>query len=552
AKGLPVAGLDRFTLTDEIAVRDMMALFSVLLLPEDDLSLAALLKSPVFELDDAALEVLAAPRKATLFQALRHAAETDPALAAILADLDFWRARADFDRPYELAMRVLASGGRRGRFRQRLGSEVDDVLDAFLAFLLEIESEGAETLQAALARLEAGTGESKRDLDVAGDSVRIVTVHSAKGLEARVVFLCETMGKASKVNAASMLFPQASGEAAMPPFLIAGADAASKAVKDTMAFMVARDEEEYRRLLYVAMTRAEEQLIVTGHYNTQKPGPGHWYGLVRDALEADGRLEAREGFDEPVLVFDRDGTPPPGGKTGSEPHAAAPTLPVPAIIRSALGPAPAAPPVPLRLAASGTESEEGEAKGGRAALEALQTPERALALKRGTLAHHLFQHLPAIAPVERRARALAFLAREGLAADAASALQAEVEAVMAAPEAALLFSGAARAEVAVAGTLLARDGTQRPVLGRIDRLVIEPDRVVIADFKTASSPPAPDALPVSILRQMALYRALLKPRFTDRTIEAAILWTAGPRLDWIAPQTLDVALEQLLHTNCGE
>ena len=123
---------------------------------------------------------------------------------------------------------------------------------------------------------------------------------------------------------------------------------------------------------------------------------------------------------------------------------------------------------------------------------------------------------------------------------------------MAAPEAALLFSGAARAEVAVAGTLLARDGTQRPVLGRIDRLVIEPGRVVIADFKTASSPPAPDALPVSILRQMALYRALLKPRFTDRTIEAAILWTAGPRLDWIAPKTLDVALEQLLHTNCGE
>jgi len=93
-----------------------------------------------------------------------------------------------------------------------------------------------------------------------------------------------------------------------------------------------------------------------------------------------------------------------------------------------------------------------------------------------------------------------------------------------------VFGPGGRAEVAVAGT-----ARQLPaglaISGRLDRLVVLDDRVLVADFKSNRPSPAriEDADP-AYLRQMAMYWAVLSDVFEGRTVEAALVWTDGPKL----------------------
>ena len=528
ARQVPVAGADRMVLNEQIAVMDLLALGAFLLLPEDDLTLATLLKSPLVGFDEDMLFSLSHAREEqSLWQTLAARRRENEAFARahdLLRDL---LARVDFERPYELFAGVLARGGRERLFA-RLGPDAADPIDEFLALALNYERNHAPTMQGFLHWMAAGQAEVKRDLDQTGGAVRVMTVHGAKGLEAPIVFLPDTTRLPSKLP--TILWDEDEGG----PYFVwlpraDDADAGTLALRERVR---ARRDEEYRRLLYVAMTRAEERLYVCG-WNT--PVEGSWYDLVRPALESvappvdDPLLAALATEEMPVLrlsAAQRGAVEPPDAD--AEP----PATPAPAWL---LDPAPPEPTPPRPLA----PSDPGEDPPVRTPAGIGADADRFV---RGNLLHRLLQWLPALPEPGRRAAAERYLARPGLGLEqeARSGLVTEVMAVLEAPEFAHLFGPDSLAEVSITGTAAAEDGTIFVISGQIDRLVVSADRIAIVDYKSNRPPPeTADAVAPVYLRQMAAYRHVVGESWPDRTVEAHLLWTDAPRLMTLPDKLLD-------------
>ena len=161
------------------------------------------------------------------------------------------------------------------------------------------------------------------------------------------------------------------------------------------------------------------------------------------------------------------------------------------------------------------------------------TPGDAARFRRGLAIHKLLQFLPGIAPDQRAAK-VARLFPE-LDANLRDAMLMEVSAVIDGPACARLFGPGSRAEVPIVGRIGVRG-----VTGRIDRLLVEPGRVTIVDFKSGRVPASgPDDVPAAYLAQMAAYRAVLRQIYADRDIDLMIVWTDGPAVVSIKSALLD-------------
>ena len=576
--GVAVAGADRLTLSEHIAVQDLVALGRFVLLAEDDLSLAALLKSPLFGLDDDDLFALAHDRgERTLWQALRERAGGRNTWKGALATLEDWRARADFVPPYEFYARILGADGGRRRMRERLGQEVDDVLDEFLNLALDYERTGVPGLEGFLAWLTAAPTEIKREMEGAGGAVRIMTVHGAKGLEAPIVFLVDSGGKpAHHGHDPDVLAYPLSDDPVAAPALVWKPPASDQTAWHAQAIAGVREaaEEEYLRLLYVAMTRARDRLVVCGFAGSRGPAEGCWHSLVEQALSPDakeirdeaGEVVARCWHKEPPESGDsgRDARgagqagekagDKSGDKSGDEPEEmpedegreAPQATALPDWTKRA---ADAFQP-PRRLAPSRAADllpESIEEPQPRHALEAALDPGH-WGLVRGQVVHRLLQSLPDIDEGERRERAENLL-EAVLAdrfADRRQALLREVFAVLDDPACAAVFSAESRAEVPIVGTLANREGDTFVVSGQIDRLVADRDEVLIIDYKTNADPPATlAAVPADYVAQLAVYRLLVSTLYPGRQVRAVLLWTEAPRLMEIPGAMLDDAVSGL-------
>ncbi len=528
--GVAVAGADRMVLTEQLAVMDLMALGQVLLLPDDDLTLATVLKSPLLGLTEEQLFTLAWNRPASLWEALRdRAGEPEYAFAhGLLSEL---MALADRVPPHDLYAHLLARGGK-ARLLARLGPEAEDPIDEFMSLTLAHERLHPPSLQAFLHWLEQGGVEIKRDLEAGNDAVRIMTVHGSKGLQAPIVFLPDTLQAPVKPPRFLWLGEEGDELPVWPP-RTEDQDSLCQAARDAAA--QARDDE-YRRLLYVAMTRAEDRLYICG-WNTRRAAPGHcWYDLIRAALgatadpEPDGFLaEAGQGVVEPWVLRWRqaqEGVPP---QSETAPAAAAPP-PLPAWARLA---APQEPSPPRPLTPSRPDDEE----------PAVRSPfgaDNGARFQRGRLVHRLLQTLPEVPPEERPAAAARFLARPvwSLSVARQAEIAREVHAVLTDPAWGALFGPGSRAEVPVVGMV-----GERILSGQVDRLVVTPEAVLIVDFKTNRPPPrrAAEVAPVYV-RQMAAYRAALACIYPGRAIRCALLWTDGPTLMPLDAALLDDSL----------
>jgi ATP-dependent helicase/nuclease subunit A len=532
--GVPVAGADRLVLTEHIAVIDLMALADALLLPDDDLALAVALKSPLFGFDDELLFDLAWKRGGSLRAALAARA-AEPAFAAAAALFERCAAAARRT-PFSFFAWLLGPERGRAKILARLGHEAADALDEFLQLALDYERRETPSLQGFLAWLRAAPTMIKRDMEITRDEVRVMTVHGAKGLEAPVVILADTTTPPTGPRPPRLLAVPMTGA---PGLVWAGSqktDAAPVAAARTQALREA--EHEHRRLLYVAMTRAADRLIVCGYEGKNGRRDGCWYDLVVQGLAGkEGLTEApaAEG-EEPVRVY---------RKTHAEPAVAPAEPPAPERRVEApdwlIRPAPAE---PARVALAPSRAR-GEAPGPapRGARE-----DRAAALARGRLVHRLMQSLPDIAPAHREAAAQNFLARN--AKDIAEAererLIAETLGVLADPRFATLFAEGSRAEVPIVGRLRRDDGVPLMVSGQVDRLAVTAEAVLIADYKT--NRPAPRALveaPQEYVTQLALYRAVLAGLYGGRPVRAALVWTDGPDLMEIPAAALDAALDRV-------
>ncbi len=519
--GIPVAGADRMKLEDQIEIKDLLALGDVMLLPEDDLQLAAALKSPLFGIDEESLFQLAYDRgQRSLHSRLMAHAGAATALGQVADRLQHFRNLADKLSVFAFYSAVLTET--RQDFRRRLGAAVDETLDHFLGLAQSFGAGGGVSLTAFLAELRGSGGEVRRDMDgAAANEVRVMTIHGAKGLEAPVVILPDMLepgGIADQlVRDPQTGFVYWSPGAARPDFVAAARDVARE-----------RGREEENRLLYVALTRARDGIIIGG-----------WQAPRRRRIEGSyyEHLLAQIGSMPGVTDIEGGGLRVETAGTIELATAGLPTPPrqearheIPDwLFHSA--PAEPRPPRPLRPSVPDGAATATNAPGTR-----FSTATTALA--RGRLAHRMFEILPQMAAERHDAVINAMIAAQReLPTEVALALSGEVRRVLALPELAALFGPDALAEISVSG-VVAGFG----VAGQIDRLYVDTERVVIGDFKTG---PRPTTMPVSYVRQMALYAALLAQIYPQREIVTWLIWTEAAAVEVIGSAARDAALATL-------
>jgi ATP-dependent helicase/nuclease subunit A len=532
---IPVAGVDRMVLTEQIVVMDMMALGRFLLLPDDDLTLATVLKSPLLGLTEEELFTLAYGRgDKSLWDVLKNYAGANSRFGAAYAWLADLMAKTDFLTPAELFAHVLVTGDGRRKLLERLGEEADDPLDEFLRLTLAYQETHPPSLEGLLFWLEHGQTSIKRDLDQTGaDAVRIVTVHGAKGLQAPIIFLPDTTQPPTMRErllwtadeTPLMLWSPKSDDM----------DGLCQTLRD--AADDSRDEE-YRRLLYVAMTRAEDRLYICG-WQTRRPANPEktWYGMIAAALTeratvvTDHALAAEKDFPEGgVWRIEGDQLVPP------DKIAAAPVvseiMPLQGWART---PAPPEESPPRPLAPSQAVRIDPPA------LSPLG--EGVLRFQRGLIIHRLLQSLPEIPVTRRREAARAFVARPSwrLAREVQDALIEETMAVLEAPDFVPLFAPGSRAEVPITGLVHGH-----AISGQVDRLAVTMDAVWIVDYKTNRPPPRRSKdVDMAYVFQMALYRAALAAAYPRHQIRAILLWTDGPFTLELTAKQMDQALAQI-------
>ncbi|WP_284165161.1 double-strand break repair helicase AddA [Frigidibacter sp. SD6-1] len=503
AAGLEVAGADRLTLGDQLAVKDILALLSFLALPEDDLSLAAALRSPLFGWSEDELFRLAQPRAKGVFlwQMLRGAeGAKSEAARTLIADL---RDQADFLRPYELIERLLTRHDGRRRLLARLGVEAEDAIDALLAEALTYEQASVPSLTGFLVWMQSGDVEVKRRHDGTARAIRVMTVHGAKGLEAPLVILPDTAKWSSRERGSVMASREGAfwrmADDAKPPLLTALAEARREA-----------EREEWMRLLYVAMTRAESWLIVCAAGDVGK-GDESWYRLVEAGMEHAGAASLpAEGELWPFgrgKRFEWGRWPDPLGAARRLAQAAV------ALPDWATGPAPTEPEPERALSPSALPGPK--ALPGEAGLD------QEAAKRVGTALHLLLEYLPGTAEADREGIARRLLGPHSAETDTVFR---RATALLADPALASLFGPGSLAEVELAARVPAPGG--RLVAGTVDRLIVKPDRVLAVDFKSNRMVPAhAEDIPPGILSQLGAYAAMLGAIYPDRRVEVAILWT---------------------------
>ncbi len=484
AKGLPIAGADRLRLGGELAVKDLAALLSFLCSDMDDLSLAAVLRSPLCGWTEGQLYDLAQPRAGYLWEALRGVKDAYPATHAMLTDL---RDQADFLRPYDLIERILTRHDGRRKLLARLGDEAQDGIDALLSQALAYEGSDVPSLTGFLEWLVTDDIEVKRQAEGAGDKIRVMTVHGAKGLEAPIVILPDTADHAPPDNDSFM--PMADG----PALWKTNKDDSPAAITHEVERRAARRKAESHRLLYVAMTRAQSWLVVAAAGQVKKVDC--WYNLIAAGMDNAGASATDEGG----MVL-----------TGTTPWPANAVAVAPRVDHVALEPWARlpAPPVPLAMALLSPS-----ALGGAKALPGEDGQDTEHALVQGTLLHALLETLPLHAVTAWPAIAMALGASPEMLAEATRIIQS--------PTLAHLFGPRSLAEAAVTARINGRD-----MLGSIDRLVIGADYVLAVDFKSNRVvPETPLQVPGGILGQLGAYAAALRQIYPGKRVETAVLWT---------------------------
>jgi ATP-dependent helicase/nuclease subunit A len=531
--GIAVSGIDRLRLLEDIAVMDLIAFADFLLMPEDDLNLAALLKSPLFDIKEEDVLRLCADRGSASVWSRLNAMASDTLFYREAADkLGHYLARADFHAPFALFADLLSAGGGRKRIHARLGPEADEAIDEFLNLALAYAQTDTPSLQGFLHWIRSTAAIVKRELGNADvDQVRIMTVHGAKGLQAPIVFLAD---KPNFDNRSSGLFWIEGAGTALPlwsPRKAADVPLTKKA-RDTAK---RKRQEESNRLLYVALTRAEDRLYVCGRLGVKTAPPG-WHEQVAAAFATmPGALatkladwpppkgvEIDDGWIGDHFHYAEPQTAEPE-RAQERPSLAAEDVTPPGWARSPVAeePDPPRPLIPSRP--SGPEP----------AVISPIAADQGYRFKRGLLVHRLLELLPAVPPDDRAAAAARYLHRpvHGLDAAEADDIRDEVLRILADPALAPLFGPQSLAEVPVVATLRGPDGRTEVLTGQIDRLLVRERDCIILDYK--SNRPAPmqvSQVAPAYLRQLAAYRAAIAAVYPGKSIACKILWTAGPSL----------------------
>ncbi len=529
ARDIPVAGEDRMILTQQLAVRDLMALARFALLPDDDLTLATVLRSPIVGLSEEALFELAHDRGGRRLWSQLYARREEDAFAEAFAILDDLQQQADFLRPFEFLERALNKHGARARFLGRLGVQSEDPIDELLSQALAFESIETPTLQAFVERIDASDFQVKREMEQGRNEVRVMTAHGAKGLEANIVFLPDTVALPPRNRSSLFVIDTEGGDAPIwsrrkdeDPAQIAG-------LRETRRLL---EMQEYRRLLYVGMTRAQDWLVVCGYRGSRDAPDESWLRVVEagfgdgapcetpltgdDEMPVEGLMietggEARE---KPDPLISEDWSPQAFDAALMKPVKSEAAAVVPfAPSRLAEDDPTDPPPLP-------SEDEDNAPVWSSA--------------ERGNLMHGLLERLASVQPEKRRDVGV-----QGLTSNGDLASLETVLSILNAPEFSWMFGDGSMAEVPIAGPVSALGGQR--VSGKIDRLVVRGNQVDIIDFKSGSPH---EQIPEAYLRQLAVYRAVMREIYPDATVSAHLLWIDVRRSQTPEIEELERALDR--------
>lgn len=487
-RNIPVAGADRLVLTDHIAVMDLLALGQFVLLPEDDLTLACVLRSPLVGMNEEDLFTLAYDRAGTLWASLYLKAKDSPVFGEALAWLKACLNQADLTPVYEFYSWVLTQGDGRRRFLGRLGQEVEDVLEEFLTQSLNYDQDHASSLQGFMHFMNRQNQEIKRDAsDTVQNQVRIMTVHGSKGLQAPIVILPDAAE---------------SGKGKWDPLLwgdnlLMLRPTQSQDTERTEALKVKRAEaeaEEKRRLLYVALTRAQDCLYVGGWTSGKDLSSDCWYRIIQDAVDIkSGTYHFSQGNHEQYLT--------------------------------AMAEKPLQEPLPLPIWGYSQPTEVAKIKDNLTEKKALSTN----AMERGILIHRFFEYLPQLPEVLRYRAACQMVEKEGLIP---SQWEKDIQStlcILSDPAFKDIFGSKSLPEVPISGSI---EGV--PFQGRIDRLLVTSDTVTIVDYKTDRNPPARlDDIPAVYVKQLENYAVALRSIYPNHEVRKILLWTTGPMIQEI-------------------
>ncbi len=525
AAGVPVAGVDRLRLGAPLAVKDLMAALRFAAQPLDDLSLANLLVSPLIGWSqDDLLEHGYRDKGIHLWDHIRKSVAP---LAAETADRlrDLLRL-ADYEPPQALLHWMLIGPWKgRSKLVSRLGREANDPIDELLNAALAFASAHTPSLQGFVQWFDAGESELKREAGASEGLVRVMTVHGSKGLQAPIVILADATGNPDSSPVRSVALPEnviGQDAARSVPIPSLRKDEKVGPVLEAEETIAREERQEHWRLLYVAMTRAEEALFIGGALGKREevPADDSWYArlapLFPDDMQDDANFGARR------VVGQR---PPSVRLTSTEtPVFHAPEIPKWAA--TPIGPEPR-PPRPLAPSSAGEE---------QAADPPLSGDSLRVAARRGVLIHSLLERLPDVPSSERFERAQNWLTKHASDLDETAREEILTAAlkVLEEPGFEAIFAPDALAEVPLAATV---DG--QVIAGIADRLLVTGDTVTVVDFKTARRPPDSLAsVPTASIRQMSAYAAALAAIYPARTIKAALLYTQTPELIEIPAEVL--------------
>jgi ATP-dependent helicase/nuclease subunit A len=570
---IAVAGADRMKVAEQIAVEDLMALGDFLLLPEDDLALATVLKSPMFGLDDDDLYIIRRDpsdpdlvkigedgdervKNIPLWWALKkaHDKEKSKQISSAYEQLARWMKRADKVPPFELFAGILDINAMREKLTARLGSEAGDAINEFLAMALSFDENSPPSLQEFLNAVRNTNSEIKRDMEKGINEVRIMTVHGAKGLEAEIVFMPDTTSASSSNKSGAVQGLAVSNHPPETPGHLIWCVPGSKDVAQVQGIRdkkTAAEKEEYNRLLYVAMTRARDRLYITGWLGRNKLQEHSWYALIKSGLE-ELAVETNDERGNKVWRFESGTSVEPSADKSAEGKselglpvspdwmeqpAEKPPAKITTVSPSNL--------IPHELAESVVEFLPDDAFD--AERERLS---RNMGKFRGILVHALLEHLPELPNDLWQAAAERVLDvhSKDLESDQRRAIIDEAIRVLETEEFASLFGANSSAEssfnAAIAGSKASEQDIR--ISGQIDRLVVNENEVLIIDYKTNRHVPtkAEDA-PVAYIAQLAAYRLSVRPLFAGKTIRCALLWTKQPSLMWLPDTLLDQYESQL-------
>ncbi len=549
---IPVAGADRLRLTSHIAVQDLLALGRFLLLPRDDLSLAAVLKSPLFNLteEDVFEATALRPEETSAWDHLNDLATEHPLrFHAAVNQLHHLLSLSRQTSPHDLFARLLGEQGGRRRFLGRLGTEAGDILDEFLTFALDHETHGLPGLQAFISTLEIESPEVKREQDSGRNEVRIMTVHASKGLEAPVVFLVDSGSKAFiSTHIPKLRRLQIAGVEV--PAWVPGKMLSNALTAEDDQRLKTLTEEEYRRLLYVGMTRAADRLIVCG-YRGKVENIGTWQGMISSALSAHAyhcQPAEFQGPDDGWKGF-RWRLPAAPGQTVRKEAAIEAFSTLPSLPQALSRPLPAPAPLPRPLSPSGAGVMVDDDADDLIVSSPLFASKDSggLAMQKGRLVHRMLQMLPDFPSTDRPAAARRYAERSARfwPNEERDGLVASVLAVLSQPDLEDVFSQRSQAEVSIMGTL-SLQGRDYAISGRIDRLAVTATRVVILDYKTNREPPKSlESTPLAHRAQLAIYREILKPLYPEQVIDCVLVYTETASVVTLPPALLARSLAEL-------